>query len=83
MRSVIKVMLQFCKEQGMHKSFEALQEECAVSLNAVDNVDAFLSDINHGRWDLVLPQITHLRLPTAKLLDMYEQVRPGASPLPV
>jgi hypothetical protein len=46
-----------------------------VSLNAVDDVDAFLSDVAAGRWDAVLPQVAHLRLPTAKLFNLYEQVR--------
>jgi hypothetical protein len=45
-----------------------------VCLNTVDNVDQFLQDINQGRWDAVLPQITHLRLPTEKLYDLYEQI---------
>jgi hypothetical protein len=51
-----------------------VQEDCQVSLNTVDDVDTFLADINNGRWDAVLPQITRLRLPTAKLFDLYEQV---------
>ena len=50
------------------------QAECNVALNAVDSVDAFLADVTAGRWDLVLPQVAHLRLPTAKLYDLYEQV---------
>lgn len=45
-----------------------------MSLNTVPNVEAFLAGINAGRWDSVLPQIAHLRLPTAKLFDLYEQV---------
>jgi WD40 repeat-containing protein SMU1 len=51
-----------------------LQEDCQVCLNTVDNVDQFLQDINQGKWDAVLPQITHLRLPTEKLYALYEQI---------
>ncbi len=50
------------------------QNECQVSLNTVDNLDTFLSDINHGRWDIVLPQVALLKLPRRKLEDLYEQV---------
>lgn len=45
-----------------------------MTLNSVDNVDAFLADIRGGRWDQVLPQLTNLKLPRAKLEDLYEQV---------
>lgn len=45
-----------------------------MSLNTVDNVDAFLADINAGRWEAALPQVATLRLPTAKLFDLYEEV---------
>ena len=55
-------------------SRRALQEDCQVSLNTVDNIDAFLADINAGRWEAVLPQVSHLRLPTSKLFDLYEEV---------
>jgi len=51
------------------------QDDCQVSLNTVESVDTFLADINGGRWDAVLPQVAHLRLPVAKLEDLYEQAR--------
>ncbi|KAL4435070.1 hypothetical protein ABPG77_003895 [Micractinium sp. CCAP 211/92] len=71
---VIKIILQFCKENSLLESFNAIQNECQVSLNTVDSIETFVSDINNGRWDLVLPQVAALKLPRAKLEDLYEQV---------
>lgn len=71
---VIKVILQFCKENGLTESFNALQNECHVSLNTVDSIETFVADINAGRWDVLLPQVAQLKLPRAKLENLYEQV---------
>jgi WD40 repeat-containing protein SMU1 len=71
---VVKIILQFCKENGLTESFHALQNECQVSLNTVDSVEAFASDITSGRWDALLPVVAQLKLPRRKLEDLYEQV---------
>eukprot|EP00850_Spirogloea_muscicola_P012130 SM000077S21604 [mRNA] locus=s77:424787:429886:- [translate_table: standard] len=72
--SVIKVVLQFCKENSLAQTFQTLQAECQVSLNTVESLEPFLADVNHGRWDAVLPQVAQLKLPRAKLEDLYEQL---------
>lgn len=73
-RSVVKIVLQFCKENSLQQTFQTLQNECQVSLNTVDSIDTFIADINAGRWDAVLPQVAQLKLPRKKLEDLYEQI---------
>ena len=51
-----------------------MQKETNVSLNILDNRDAFLDNVRCGRWDLVLPELTSLKLPKSKLEDLYEQI---------
>ncbi|KAM7266376.1 hypothetical protein ACFE04_004273 [Oxalis oulophora] len=73
-QDVIKIVLQFCKENSLQQTFQTLQNECQVSLNTVDSNETFVTDINNGRWDTILPQVAQLKLPRNKLEDLYEQI---------
>eukprot|EP01036_Dinobryon_divergens_P047571 gene47571-63780_t len=73
-QDAIRLILQFLKENNLTNSMRALQSEANVSLNTVDNLEAFVSDIHNGRWDAVLNQVSSLQLPKEKLIALYEQV---------
>lgn len=54
--------------------FIYLQKECGVTLNTVDDLEAFLDNIRQGRWDKVLLEVSNLKLPAAKLEALHEQI---------
>ena len=71
---IIHLILQFLRENSLFGAMRALQEESQVSLHAVESVDSLVSDISHGRWDLVLQQTKALECSASAMMDLYELV---------
>lgn len=71
---VVRLMLQFLKESNLKRTLECLQSEAEVGLNTVESTEVFLGDVQAGRWESVLPQVSSMRLPNDKVVPLYEQV---------
>eukprot|EP01029_Cantina_marsupialis_P022977 TRINITY_DN5661_c0_g2_i1.p1 TRINITY_DN5661_c0_g2~~TRINITY_DN5661_c0_g2_i1.p1 ORF type:complete len:514 (-),score=156.55 TRINITY_DN5661_c0_g2_i1:119-1660(-) len=71
---VVKVILQYFKENNLMGSLKTLQEETGVSLNNVPSIDTFVSDVKAGRWAGILKQVENMSIPLDKLLDLFEQI---------
>ena len=72
--SVIRVVLQFLKENSLHSTFDALVQETGVHLNTVENTSLLSSAIRAGEWDLVLREVASVELSDSVQADMYEQI---------
>jgi WD40 repeat-containing protein SMU1 len=67
-KDVIRLMLQFMKENNLQESATILSQESDIALNTVDNIDLFRSDIIHGKWEKVLPIVSNLAIPKDKMV---------------
>ena len=72
--SIVKLMLQYCKENNLNETFKTLQEESKINLNTVDSKEDFTNDILNGRWDQVLKNIQKINVPYSTLMTLYEQI---------
>ncbi|GAA5798340.1 WD40-repeat-containing domain protein [Helicostylum pulchrum] len=73
-QDVVKLIIQFFRENNLDHSLSTLEKESNTFLNAIENKEKFLQDIIDGRWDIILKQVNHLGIAKEKLFDLYEQV---------
>lgn len=71
---VVRLMLQFCRENELWDSLRSLVKETGVSLNGVSNIDLFMNDIMEGHWQRVLSVICSMELAESTLTMLYEQI---------
>ncbi|CCF73265.1 WD40 repeat-containing protein SMU1 [Babesia microti strain RI] len=71
---ILKLILQFLKENNYTKSLKLLQKESHVSFNGLTSIDNLLMDIQHGRWNNVLDTIATMELSESLLFLIYEQI---------
>ncbi|KYQ92071.1 WD40 repeat-containing protein [Tieghemostelium lacteum] len=73
-QDIIKIILQYLKENSLFQSFNTLQDETGLSLNTVTQYQLLLDNVKSGKWDIVLSQLTGLQLTYRILHDIYEQI---------
>jgi WD40 repeat-containing protein SMU1 len=71
---VLRLVMQFLKEQGLTRALRTLQDESGVGLSVVDDVEALAAEVLAGRWDAVLAHLGALKLPPHVLTAVYEQI---------
>jgi len=71
---VIRLLLQFLKENNYPEAAQTLENETTVRINTLENKEAFIKEIKQGQWDTVLKRTADLKIPPRKLMDLYEQV---------
>lgn len=72
--SVIRLILQFLKENQFDETATTLQTETSVKIEHIENKDQFIKEIKQGEWDTVLRHVMDLKIPSQKVIDLYEHI---------
>ena len=73
-QDVIKMILQFCKENGLLKTYTSLKEETEVRDNFLKNPQEFAEAFRAGKWDYVLMELDDTSLSRGTTMDFFEHL---------
>lgn len=73
-KDVLELILQFCKENGLKQSFQALRQETEIKTNFLSDIQRFKDCFIRGSWEYVLDQLEGLELSRIVTFDLYEQI---------
>ncbi|EIE83078.1 hypothetical protein RO3G_07783 [Rhizopus delemar RA 99-880] len=71
---VIRLILQFLKENQFEETAATLESETSVKIDTIQNKEQFIREIKQGEWDIVLRHVVDLKIPAQKLIDLYEHI---------
>lgn len=71
---MIRVLLQFLKENSLFGTFDALVQETNIHLNTIENPSQLAAAILDGQWDQVMREVATVELPDSVQGDLFEQV---------
>lgn len=73
-QDVVRLMMQFCKEHGLSKAFNAMRDETDVKTNFVKCADGLQRAFRNGSWDEVILEVNDMVLPRGLLMDIFELI---------
>jgi WD40 repeat-containing protein SMU1 len=71
---VIRLILQFCKENDMLKTYNSMKEETELKDNFVKDLAGFQKAFRDGAWDVVLLELNDMTLSRGLLMDIFELI---------
>lgn len=71
---VVKLILQFLKENNLTASLHALSSETNIHLDVMDNPTTLYNNIITGNWSLVLETMTDASISIDIMSDVYEHI---------
>lgn len=71
---MVRVVLQFLREQGLTTSARALQRESGVGLTGVESPGDLGAWVRSGKWEGVLSTLSWLEVPRELCIDVHELV---------